>query len=115
MANVGKIKQIIGAVVDVHFTGNNKLPEILHALEITRPNGEKLILETQRALDRPLIDHPQGWHRADRGKLHGADFHEAVAFPGKHRGERLARREKPEFRVFRDLAVRHGDEFVRAG
>jgi F-type H+-transporting ATPase subunit beta len=55
MANVGKIKQIIGAVVDVHFTGDNKLPEILHALEITRPNGEKLILETQKHLGEDSV------------------------------------------------------------
>src|SRR5215217_7791470 len=55
MANVGKIKQIIGAVVDVSFTGENKLPEILHALEITRPNGDKLILETQQHLGEDSV------------------------------------------------------------
>src|SRR6476469_5258558 len=55
MANVGKIKQIIGAVVDVHFTGDNKLPEILHALEITRPNGDKVILETQQHLGEDSV------------------------------------------------------------
>jgi F-type H+-transporting ATPase subunit beta len=38
MSNTGKIKQIIGAVVDVHFPGDNKLPEILSALEIKRSN-----------------------------------------------------------------------------
>ena len=37
MANIGKIKQIIGAVVDVHFADDNKLPEIFNALEITKP------------------------------------------------------------------------------
>jgi rod shape-determining protein MreB len=37
MANVGKIKQIIGAVVDVHFPGETNLPEILSALEMTPP------------------------------------------------------------------------------
>ncbi|HEU4607350.1 MAG TPA: hypothetical protein VFS31_04520, partial [Chitinophagaceae bacterium] len=45
MANVGKIKQIIGAVVDVQFEG--KLPEIYNALELKRQNGELLILEAQ--------------------------------------------------------------------
>ncbi|MEJ7672175.1 MAG: hypothetical protein WKF59_05585 [Chitinophagaceae bacterium] len=55
MANVGKIKQIIGAVIDVHFTGDNKLPEILHALEITRPNGDKVILETQQHLGEDSV------------------------------------------------------------
>jgi F-type H+-transporting ATPase subunit beta len=56
MANVGKIKQIIGAVVDVSFSGEGaKLPEILNALEITRPNGEKLILETQQHLGEDSV------------------------------------------------------------
>ncbi|MFM9020003.1 MAG: hypothetical protein ACKOOA_01640, partial [Sediminibacterium sp.] len=35
MATKGKIKQIIGAVVDVHFP-NDTLPEIFNALEIRR-------------------------------------------------------------------------------
>src|ERR1700759_4845174 len=48
--NVGKIKQIIGAVIDVHFSGDNKLPEIYNALELTRENGDKLILEVQQHL-----------------------------------------------------------------
>ena len=47
MASIGKITQIIGAVVDVHFADNSKLPEIFHALEIIKPNGDKLILEVQ--------------------------------------------------------------------
>lgn len=46
--NTGKITQIIGPVVDVSFDGENAvLPEILDALEVTKPNGEKVILETQ--------------------------------------------------------------------
>jgi F-type H+/Na+-transporting ATPase subunit beta len=51
MANIGRIKQIIGAVVDVSFSGEgSKLPEILNALSIKRPNGDELILEVQRHL-----------------------------------------------------------------
>jgi len=51
MANIGRIKQIIGAVVDVDFSGpNSKLPEILNALEIKRPDGSTLVLEVQRHL-----------------------------------------------------------------
>jgi len=39
MSNVGKIKQIIGAVLDVSFEGEGvKLPKIYNALEITRDN-----------------------------------------------------------------------------
>lgn len=51
MANTGRIKQIIGAVVDVDFSGpDSKLPEILNALEIARPDGSRLVLEVQRHL-----------------------------------------------------------------
>ncbi|MBS1611579.1 MAG: F0F1 ATP synthase subunit beta [Bacteroidetes bacterium] len=49
MANVGKIKQIIGPVVDVSFEGS-KLPQIMNALEVTRDNGQKVILEVQQHL-----------------------------------------------------------------
>ncbi len=38
MANVGKIVQVIGAVVDMEFP-EGKLPEILNALEIKNPNN----------------------------------------------------------------------------
>ncbi len=49
--NIGRIKQIIGAVVDVDFSSpGSKLPEILSALEITRADGTKLVLEVQRHL-----------------------------------------------------------------
>jgi F-type H+-transporting ATPase subunit beta len=44
--SIGKIKQIIGAVVDVEFEGD--LPEIYNALKTVKANGEKLILETQQ-------------------------------------------------------------------
>lgn len=46
MNNTGKIKQIIGAVVDVVF--EDKLPEIFNALEVVKAGGEKLILEVQQ-------------------------------------------------------------------
>ena len=45
--NKGKISQIIGVVVDVHF--NDKLPKIHNALE-TEINGQKLVLEVQQHL-----------------------------------------------------------------
>jgi F-type H+/Na+-transporting ATPase subunit beta len=51
MANIGRIKQIIGAVVDVSFAGEgSKLPEILNALSVKKPNGDEIILEVQRHL-----------------------------------------------------------------
>ena len=47
--NIGKITQIIGAVLDVKF-GEDSLPEINDALEITRANGEKLVVEVAQHL-----------------------------------------------------------------
>ena len=55
MKNKGKIKQIIGAVVDVSFPDDNKLPEILNALELKRPNGEILVLEVQQHLGEDSV------------------------------------------------------------
>ena len=53
MANVGKVKQIIGAVVDVQFDG--KLPEIYNALELKRENGDTLVLEVQQHLGEDSV------------------------------------------------------------
>jgi len=55
MLNVGKIKQIIGPVVDVYFGGGGKLPEIFNALELTRENGDKLVLEVQQHLGEDSV------------------------------------------------------------
>jgi F-type H+-transporting ATPase subunit beta len=55
MASTGKIKQIIGAVIDVHFPSGNELPEILNALELKRPNGEILVLEVQQHLGEDSV------------------------------------------------------------
>ncbi len=55
MPNVGKIKQIIGPVVDVYFSSGNKLPEIYNALELTRENGDKLVLEVQQHLGEDSV------------------------------------------------------------
>ncbi|MDX9817140.1 MAG: F0F1 ATP synthase subunit beta [Smithellaceae bacterium] len=49
---VGKIKQIIGAVVDVDF--EKKLPEIFNALEVECAGG-KLILETQQHIGSNVV------------------------------------------------------------
>lgn len=54
--NIGKVTQVIGPVVDVSFSGENaKLPNILDALEITRPNGQKLVLECQQHLGEDRV------------------------------------------------------------
>ncbi len=54
MANIGKVKQIIGAVVDVYFP-DSSLPEIYNALELKRPNGDKLVLEVQQHLGEDSV------------------------------------------------------------
>jgi F-type H+-transporting ATPase subunit beta len=59
MAKVGKVKQIIGAVVDVQFEGS--LPEIYNALEIKKPNGETLVLEVQTHLGEDSVRAPSRW------------------------------------------------------
>ncbi len=56
MANIGKITQVIGPVVDVSFENeNSKLPKILDALEITKADGTKVILECQQHLGENRI------------------------------------------------------------
>mgnify|MGYP000067429686 CR=1 FL=1 len=55
MATTGKIKQIIGAVVDVQFSNGASLPEIYNALEIQKPGGEKLVLEVQQHLGEDSV------------------------------------------------------------
>ncbi len=53
--NVGSIAQVIGPVIDVVFEKEENLPRIFDALEITRDNGEKLILEAQQAIGENTI------------------------------------------------------------
>ena len=53
MEKTGKIKQIIGAVVDVHFDG--ALPEIYNSLELKRENGDTLVLEVQQHLGEDSV------------------------------------------------------------
>ncbi|UOQ55086.1 F0F1 ATP synthase subunit beta [Hymenobacter cellulosivorans] len=56
MANNGKITQVIGPVVDVSFAGEgSKLPNILDALEVTKDNGQVVILECQQHLGEDRV------------------------------------------------------------
>jgi F-type H+-transporting ATPase subunit beta len=52
MAKVGRITQVIGAVVDVQF--EDHLPEILNALETTN-NGNRLVLEVAQHLGENTV------------------------------------------------------------
>jgi F-type H+-transporting ATPase subunit beta len=52
--NVGKVTQVIGAVVDVKF--EDKLPKILNALEVEVPAGnERLVLEVAQHLGENTV------------------------------------------------------------
>jgi F-type H+-transporting ATPase subunit beta len=54
--NKGKIVQVIGPVIDVSFEGEGiSLPSILEALEIIRPNGQKIILECQQHIGEDTV------------------------------------------------------------
>ena len=56
MANIGKITQVIGPVVDVSFDAEGaKLPNILDSLEVTKENGQKVILECQQHLGEDRV------------------------------------------------------------
>ena len=56
MANIGRVKQIIGPVVDVSFSGEgSKLPEIFNALVIKREGNVDLILEVQQHLGEDSV------------------------------------------------------------
>ena len=51
-ANLGRVSQVIGAVVDVTFDGH--LPAILNALETTN-NGNRLVLEVAQHLGENAV------------------------------------------------------------
>jgi F-type H+/Na+-transporting ATPase subunit beta len=54
--NTGKVTQVIGPVVDVSFEGEgSRLPSILDALEVTKANGQKVVLEVQQHLGEDRI------------------------------------------------------------
>ena len=53
---VGKVSQVIGPVVDVYFdTTSNDLPKIYDSLEVTRPDGAVVVLETQQHIGEDTI------------------------------------------------------------
>ncbi len=57
---IGHISQIIGAVIDVYFDTEGKnpeevLPKIFDALEITRTDGRKLVVEVQQHIGEDTV------------------------------------------------------------
>ncbi len=56
MAKTGKIIQIVGPVVDVEFDiANGELPQIYDALEITRENGNVVVVECQQHIGENTV------------------------------------------------------------
>ncbi|HMU08122.1 MAG TPA: F0F1 ATP synthase subunit beta, partial [Kaistella sp.] len=51
----GKISQIIGPVIDVVFKDAEALPKIYDALEITKTDGTKLILEVEQHIGEDSV------------------------------------------------------------
>ena len=56
----GRISQIIGPVIDVYFDtegldAEKVLPKIHEALQIVRPNGEKLVIEVQQHIGEDTV------------------------------------------------------------
>ncbi len=64
----GKVSQIIGAVIDVIFEQQEDLPRIYDALEITKDNGMKIVLECEQDIGENTMrciamDSTDGLHR----------------------------------------------------
>ena len=54
--NTGKISQIIGPVIDVVFdNAGNNLPKIYDALEVSKTNGDKMVIECQQHIGENTI------------------------------------------------------------
>ena len=75
----GTISQIIGPVVDVHFQRieEQDLPAIHEALEVTRSNGRKLVIEVQQHIGEDTVrcvamDSTDGLRRGMEARCTGA-------------------------------------------
>lgn len=53
--NNGKISQIIGPVIDVNFENVTELPKIYDALEVTKSNGDILVLEVEQHIGENMV------------------------------------------------------------
>src|SRR5690349_11028691 len=53
--NTGKIVQIIGPVIDVRFESEEHIPNALDALEVTRNNGDIVVLECQQDIGENTV------------------------------------------------------------
>jgi F-type H+-transporting ATPase subunit beta len=55
MKSTGSISQIIGAVIDVSFEDEKNLPNIYDALEVSKDDGSKLVLECQQDIGENTV------------------------------------------------------------
>jgi F-type H+-transporting ATPase subunit beta len=51
----GKISQVIGPVIDVSFENASVLPNLMDAIEITKEDGAKVILECQKHIGEDSV------------------------------------------------------------
>jgi F-type H+-transporting ATPase subunit beta len=82
MANIGKVSQVIGPVVDVSFADDAHLPNILDALELTKADGTRVVLEVQQHLgeDRVRTIAMEGTEGLVRG-MEVLDTKQPIAMP----------------------------------
>ena len=59
MANIGRITQVIGPVVDVSFEAEGaKLPNIFDAFSVKKSDGSVIVLECQQHLGEDRVKNP---------------------------------------------------------
>ena len=67
--NIGKITQIIGAVLDIKFTEGN-LPEINDAIKVPTRDGKELVVEVSQHLGDDIVHgiyrRTRTWNGCDR-------------------------------------------------
>ncbi len=83
MANIGKVTQVIGPVVDVAFDAEgSKLPSILNALSVTKQDGSVIIMEVQQHLgeDRVRAIAMEGTEGLSRG-IEVTDLGQPISMP----------------------------------
>ncbi len=84
--NIGKVVQIIGPVVDVSFPSGQKLPQILDALIVKRPEGD-IILECQKHIGEDTVRTVA--MEATEGLQRGAEVHSTGANITMPTGEQI--------------------------
>ena len=90
MANIGKVTQVIGPVVDVSFEETGNIPNIYDALKVTRPDGAVIVLECQQHLgeDRVRTVAMDGTEGLVRGmKVEDTGKTDCDAYRGKNQGK----------------------------